>query len=91
MFGEQPLPFVKYPFSKKSETLVVTEEDLFGHTNGVFQGIADKLAAERARLERLLPDPPTGYCWEFEQQSSDDYIRNTISFRVVATLKLKEI
>lgn len=87
MFGEQPLQFVQYPFSKKSETIVVGEEDLYGHASRVIQGVIDKLAAERARLERLLPAPPEGYCWELDQQSSEDYARMTIMFRVVARLK----
>lgn len=87
MFGEQQVPFVKYPFSKKSETIVVSEAELARHTSRVVQDVIDKLAAERARLERLLPDPPEGYCWEFEDQASQDIIRDVIMFRVVARLK----
>lgn len=87
MFGEKPVPFVKYPFSKKSETFVINEEDLYGHTSRVVQGVLDKLIAEEARLRRLLPDPPAGYHWQLDRESSEDLASNVIMFRVVARLK----
>ncbi|QFP95370.1 hypothetical protein SEA_YUUY_42 [Microbacterium phage YuuY] len=90
MFGEQRIPFVQYPFSKKSETLSVNGEDLtslMGHTNEAIYRLVEKLNAEQERLMRLLPEPPEGYRWEFEIERSDDLMQYRSMFRVVARLK----
>jgi hypothetical protein len=51
--------------------------------------IVARVNAEMERLGRMLPDAPTGSHWEFEQQrmGEQDFLSNSVRFRVVATLK----
>jgi len=72
----------------KGHTLELdTDELTFSPANGIIQSLVEKLNAEMARLQRLLPDPPPGYYWTFEEQRFEDLSQNKIMFRVVATLK----
>lgn len=72
----------------KGHTIELDERELaYSPSNGIIQGLVDKLNAEMARLQRLLPDPPPGYYWTFEEQRFEDLSQNKIMFRMVATLK----
>jgi hypothetical protein len=72
----------------KGHTIELDEHELvYSPSNGIIQGLVDKLNAEMARLQRLLPEPPPGYYWTFEEQRSEDVMHNKIMFRMVATLK----
>lgn len=81
MDGEQPTRVVGH-------TIEVSEEDVtYAPANGIEAALAAKLAAEEARLWRLLPDPPAGHHWEFDIQQHEELPRNAIYFRVVAKLE----
>ncbi|WIC89602.1 hypothetical protein SEA_GARDENB_44 [Microbacterium phage GardenB] len=72
----------------KGHTLELDEQELsYSPANGIIQSLVEKLNAEMARLQRLLPEPPPGYYWSFEEQRSEDLMNNKIMFRMVATLK----
>ncbi|QKN87801.1 hypothetical protein NEBULOUS_40 [Microbacterium phage Nebulous] len=81
MDGEQPTRVVGH-------TIEVSEEDVtYAPANGIEAALAAKLAAEEARLWRLLPDPPAGHHWEMEQQRLEHHAWDPYKFRVVAYLK----
>lgn len=72
----------------KGHTLELDRDDLtFSPSNGIIQSLVEKLNAELARLHRLLPEPPPGYYWSFEEQQFEDLMHNKIMFRMIATLK----
>ncbi|AUX82880.1 hypothetical protein PBI_RACCOON_44 [Microbacterium phage Raccoon] len=60
-----------------------------GKPSPLAKDLNDKLAAEQQRLERLLPDPPPGYHWVWEIQTSQDNARffGSVQYRVVYKLQ----
>ncbi|AXQ52906.1 hypothetical protein SEA_NEFERTHENA_43 [Microbacterium phage Neferthena] len=81
MDGEQPTRVVGH-------TIEVDEFDAaLAPANGIEESLTAKLAAEEARLWRLLPTPPAGHHWEMEQQRFDEPWNPVLKFRVVAYLK----
>lgn len=60
------------------------------HVWQLVQRLQEQLAAENARLLRLLPEAPEGFYWDGEIQTLEDresFLNNNVRYRVVYRLK----
>lgn len=82
------LPHVAYPKTVRSHDLAFNYDELLGagSMDAVIRDLQQRLAAEAARLRRLLPVPPWGFEWRAELSYEDEHRRD---FAVEAVYRIR--
>lgn len=81
---DSQFPLVVHPSARLvSHDLTVTHEGYSSQSHEV----RDRVLAEVERLMRLSPSPPVGYYWDMDIRRFEDLPNDTVTFRVVVTLR----